>query len=119
MINFSTAIFDALTALVAGRVYPVTLPQEPRPTWPAIRYTPTGGSTYDTSCGNSDSDDQTIQIDAVATTYTAAAALAAQIETAMLAAMPCLLDSTPSADYDPETKTHRFVLLFTIQPSSN
>ena len=49
----NTAIFAALTGLVSGRVYLVMFPQQLLPAWPAIRYTPAGGTTHSTSCGTS------------------------------------------------------------------
>jgi len=117
--SHSAAIFAALGPLVGGRCYPVVFPQEPLPTWPAIRYTPTGGATYPSSCGDSDADDQTVQVHAVAETYSEAETLERAVRIALTQALPCTTDGAASFDYDSDTKTHRAVLLFTIQPTSD
>jgi len=117
----SEALHAALSTLVAGRVYPVMFPQEPLPTWPAIRYTPVGGSTNPDVCGSGDGtlDDVQVQIDCVADTYLAARTLQQQVRTALMAfTPPAVADGAPLFDYDAETRTHRAIQTFTLYPSS-
>jgi hypothetical protein len=125
--NQSAALFAALSPLVAGRVYPVAFPQEPLPTWPAIRYTPVGGTVWPDACGGGDGslDDVRVQIDCVAmasgTTpgYDAAVALANAVRAALTDFdPPCVPDGPALFDYDSETKTHRAIQDFTFYPSS-
>jgi hypothetical protein len=113
-------IHAKLAPIVSSRAFPVTFPQEPLPTWPAIRYTPTGGAVQQTSCGDADAPDLSIQIDAVATKFADVVALSGQIKTAMKAfSVPAVLENSPIFDYDAETKTHRAILSYTIAGSSN
>ena len=110
------AVFAAPTSLVGGRVYPVMFPQEPLPTWPAIRYTPAGGTTHSTSCGTSAEDDCTLQIDCVALNFDDALALAASARTALegIATLTVLADAPPLAEFDAETRTWRSLQRFTV-----
>lgn len=115
------ALHTALSALVAGRVYPVMFPQEPLPTWPAIRYTPVGGSIAPDACGSGDGtlDDVRVQIDSVAATFAAARLLASQVRTAMQSfTPPAVAEGPPIFDFDAETRTFRAIQDFTLYPSS-
>jgi hypothetical protein len=114
-------IHAKLAPLVANRAFPVTFPQQPLPTWPAIRYTPTGGTVQQTSCGDADEPDLSIQIDAVDVKFVdGLLPLVEQIKTAMKAfSVPAVLENSPIFDYDAETKTHRAILSYTIAGSSN
>jgi hypothetical protein len=120
----SEALHTLLAPLVAGRVFPVVFPQEPLPTWPAIRYTPVGGSTNPDVCGSGDGtlDDVQVQIDVVASTYLAARDLHNQVRAALMgwtAGPPAVADGAPIFDYDAETRTHRAIQTFTLYPSSS
>lgn len=106
----SALLLAALNPLVAGRVWALTFPQEPLPTWPAIRYTPLPGTVSADVCngGGSDTDDVPVQVDYVAATYEEAAALAELGRAALQAidapGLNVAADSTPRADFDPETR---------------
>lgn len=104
-------IFDAIKGLVSDRVFPVTFPQEPLPTWPAIRYTPTGGVIDQDACGSGDdeTDVPAYQIDVVAKTYDVARTLSNQARDA-LGAIGGVLDAPPSAVYDSEVKCFRVIM---------
>lgn len=117
----SEALHTLLASLVAGRCFPVMFPQRPLPDWPAIRYTPIGGTVYPDACGGGDGslDDPTVQIDSVATTYLAARNLALQVRAAMETfSPPAVPNGAVRFDFDPETKTHRASQDFTLYPSS-
>lgn len=120
MSAYFTEIFTILSPLVSTRVYPVTFPQAPAvPVWPAIRYTPTGGQVQNTSCGDADSPDISIQIDVVATTFAAVITLTESVKTAFNTfSVPAVLDNYPIFEYDAETKTHRAILQYTLAGSS-
>ena len=77
----SEALHSLLAPLVSGRCWPVVFPQKPAPTWPAIRYTPVGGTVTPDVCGGGDGtlDDVRVQIDCVAETYIAARNLSNQV----------------------------------------
>lgn len=120
--SLESDLFDALKTLVSNRVYPLTFwqPSGALPTWPAIRYTLSGAEPGATVCGDSGeaTADVRVQLDLVATTYTALRTL----RTAVLAAMvpfatPALWDGEDE-EYDEETKTFRARLDYVIYPSS-
>lgn len=117
-------IFTALAPLVGGtRCYPVMIPQEEGtpPVWPAIRYTPVGGTITPDACGGGTAvtDDQRVQIDCIAKTYKAAGALCELARAAMEAlAVPTVADGPPLYEYDAETQTFRAIQDFTIYGSS-
>lgn len=116
-------IFAALGPLVSSRCYPVMIPQEEGtpPVWPAIRYTPAGGTIIADACGGGTAvtDDQRVQIDCIAETYKAAGALCELARAAMEAlAVPTVADGPPLYEYDAETKTFRAIQDFTIYGSS-
>ena len=118
----SEALHAVLAPLVAGRCFPVVFPQEPLPTWPAIRYTPVGGTVHPDACGGGDGaeDDVRVQIDAVALTYAAARDLMNQVRAAMMTFNPPAVSDGPALfDYDADTKTHRAIQDFTLYPSSS
>lgn len=118
----SEALHTLLAPLVGGRCYPVMFPLQPLPEWPAIRYTPVGGTTYADACGAGDgtADDVRVQIDAVAATYAGAVQLAAQVRSALMAFVPPAVADGPAVfQYDAETRTHRAVQDFTFYPSSS
>lgn len=114
-------LFTALKTLVGNRVSPNEFPQPPAvPTWPAIRYTIVDSIPVVDICG--DGDDLTatprVQLDVVATTYTAVRALRLQVMAAMRAfSPPAILDSS-GGDYDTETKTYRERLDYLFHGSS-
>jgi len=117
----SEALHAVLAPLVAGRCFPVVFPQEPLPTWPAIRYTPIGGTVHPDACGAGDGaeDDVRVQIDCVAETYLAARNLCNAVRAAMMAFNPPAVSDGPALfDYDADTKTHRAIQDFTLYPSS-
>src|SRR5678815_3100490 len=114
-------IFTALKSLVGNRVSPNEFPQPPAvPTWPAIRYTIIDTIPVVDICGDGDDSTATprIQLDVVATTYTAVRALRLQVMAAMRTfTPPAILDSS-GGDYDPETKTYREQLDYLFHGSS-
>lgn len=117
----SQALHALLAPLVGGRCFPVVFPLEPLPAWPAIRYTPVGGTVWPDACGSGDgtADDARVQIDSVAATYAAAVQLAQQVRTALMDFdPPAVADGAALFQYDSETRTHRAVQDFTFYPSS-
>lgn len=119
MSAYFAELYSRMAPLVGNRVFPVTYPQEPLPTWPAIRYTPTGGALQQTSCGDAMDGDVSVQIDVVALKFVDLVPLVAQVRTSLDAfSVPCVLDSEPGFEYDAETKTHRAILQYTIAGST-
>lgn len=117
----SEALHTLLAPLVGGRCYPVMFPQEPLPTWPAIRYTPVGGTVWPDVCGSGDGaeDDARVQIDSVAETFVGARLLAQQVRTALKTFDPPAVADGPAVfEFDAETRTFRAIQDFTIYPSS-
>jgi hypothetical protein len=117
----SEELHAVLSPLVAGRVWPVMFPQSPLPTWPAIRYTPVGGTVYPDACGSGDgsADDVRVQIDCVAITYQEARDLNQQVRTLLMDFVPpAVADGPPIFDFDPELRVHRAIQDFTLYPSS-
>ena len=117
----SEALHSLLAPLVANRCWPVMFPQKPLPTWPAIRYTPIGGTVTPDACGGGDGtlDDPTVQIDAVAETYIAARNLNIQIRDLLMDfTPPAVPNGPPVFDFDPELRVFRAVQDFTFYPSS-
>ncbi len=117
------AIFTALRSLVADRIYPNEFPQgNPLPVWPAIRFTIIVGDPSPTLCGtgDEDGDDIIVFIDVVAATYPAMRSLKAQVITALQSTdPPCARESGGQEGPDGETKTHRVVMTYRFQQSSN
>jgi len=117
----SEALYAALAPLVAGRCFPVMFPQEPLPTWPAIRYTPVGGTAWADACGSGDGtlDDARVQIDSVAHSYDGARQLAQLVRAALTSFNPPAVTESPALfDFDAETRTFRASQDFTFYPSS-
>lgn len=117
----SEALHAALAPLVAGRCWPVMFPQKPLPEWPAIRYTPVGGTVHPDACGGGDgsADDARVQIDCVAASYLAARDLALQVRAALMTFTPPAVPEGPVLfDFDPELKVHRAIQDWTLYPSS-
>lgn len=117
-------ILTALGPLVDDKVWGVVFPQEKLPEWPAIRFTPVGGSISADVCngGDADTDDIQVQFDYVAKTYQAAGELCAQGRTALQAidqpGLHVAAVSPEVVDYDPETKTYRATQDFIFSGSS-
>jgi hypothetical protein len=117
----SEALHALLAPLVAGRCFPVMFPQTPLPTWPAIRYTPVGGTVWPDACGGGDGlvDDVRVQIDCVCTSYLEARNLGQSVRSALLAFDPPAVPDGPATfSFDAETKTHVCLQDFTLYPSS-
>jgi hypothetical protein len=116
----SGVVFTALRSLVADKCYPSAFPQEPLPTWPAIRYTIVSEAPIEDLCGTDtvETDDVSVQVDAVARTYGAMIALRDQVITAMMALDPPAVRVGGFETYDEETKTHRAILDYVFYPSS-
>jgi hypothetical protein len=121
-VSSGSIIVDRLEDLVGGRVYANTFPQEPDlPTWPAIRFTVISEIPFPDQCGSEDTatDDVHVQIDAVSESYDDLLALKALIIAAMaLGDVPALRESGGFETFDSETKTHRTILEYTLQPST-
>lgn len=119
--TLETAIFTALRSLVSDRVYPSTFPQAPSiPVWPAIRYTFISIEPVVDILGDGDDTtaDSRIQIDAVASTFTAARYLRLEIMNVMRLFDPPAILEFSSAEYDADSKTHRSILDYAFYPSS-
>lgn len=120
--SLETALFTALKSLVGNRVSPVTFPQPPAvPTWPAIRYTFISTVPIEDLCG--DGDDETaealVQLDLVASTFSAARALRLQVMAAMRTFDPPAILQNSSGEFDADTKTYREQLDYLFHPSSS
>lgn len=74
-------LFDTLKPLVANRVYPLVMPQNP--TYPAIVYNRISSAAQNVLEGGSTIDQVRIQVDTYATTYSAAKSLARLVRLAM------------------------------------
>ncbi len=119
--TIEASIFTALGPLVSNRVYPVSFPLTGAvPVWPAIRYTFISVVPTLTICGDGGDEtaDTRVQIDAVATTFSAARALRTQIMTAMRTFYPPAEFETSNSEDDPVTKTYRERIDFVIRASS-
>lgn len=118
-----TVLVGLLSALVGGRIYASTFPQEPEePTWPAIRFTVISEEPFADQCGSETTatDDARVQIDVVAATYDQMLSLKASVIAAMAAssAPPAQRETGGFETFDSDTKTHRAVLDYILQPSS-
>jgi len=120
-VTIKTDVFDALQALVDGRCHPSHFPQESeKPTWPAIRIAFSLRNVDDDLCGDSDDDtaDLALEVDICALDYDECQVLRGQVRVIMKAfSPPAILESDFSA-FDPDSKTERVVLEYTIYPSS-
>ena len=113
-------IFTTLNGLVGGRCFPSRFPQEPElPTWPAIRYT-TANDAVEDLCGTvgADVDDVRVQIDVVAKTHGGMLTLRDQV-IAALRGVQCARQPGGFQTFDDETRTHRAVLFYLFQQSSD
>lgn len=100
------------------------IPQEEDkpPVWPAIRYTPVGGTITLDACGGGTAAtyDQRVQVDCIAENYKACGALCELARAAMEGlAVPCAADGPPIYEWDSETRTFRSIQDFTIYGSSS
>lgn len=116
-----TDLFDALKSLVGNRVAPIVFPQPPAvPTWPAIRYSFPSVNPVVDLCG--DGDDTTaevrVQLDAVATTYSAARQLRLDIMAIMRTFDPPAILEFSTSDYDSTTKVYIEIMQYTLHGSS-
>lgn len=112
-------IYTALSGLVNGRCFPSHFPQDPDlPVWPAIRYL-TFNDAVEDLCGTvgADVDDVRVQIDVVAKTHGGMLTLRDQVITA-LRSVQCARQSGGFQTFDEETKTHRSVLFYLFQQST-
>ena len=117
-----TVLVGLLSSLVGGRIYASTFPQvNAQPTWPAIRFTVVAEEPYADQCGSETTatDDVRVQLDLVALDYDTAQALKASVIAAMATSTPpSVREPGGFESFDVETKTHRVVLDYTLQPSS-
>jgi len=106
--SLKSDIYDALKGLVSLRCYPDRFPQQNSPTWPAIRYSVVGGTSWEDLCGDggAEAEDVRVQIDWVAETDPAREALTPQIRAAMTT-LGWRIQGTPLEMFDAETKTFR------------
>lgn len=115
-------VVGLLSALVDGRIYASTFPQEASaPTWPAIRFSVISEEPFADQCGSETTatDDTRVQIDVVAATYDEMLTLKAAVIAAMATSAPPAQRETGGFEtFDSDTKTHRAVLDYTLQPSS-
>jgi hypothetical protein len=114
-------LYTTLGPLVGNRCYPQEFPQATSaPVWPAIRYSVIDETPEPSVCGtNAGSDDRVrVQLDVVARDYSAMRTLKAAVLQALASTSPPNTRDAGFEFFDPETKTHRGVLLFTFHPSS-
>lgn len=120
--SYGPALLALLGPLVDARCWPDYFPQLDAPTWPAIRVTHIGGAITLDACGSGDpeTDDVDVQIDVVTIDAAARDALVSAVRTAVqTSALPAVLNAAPVHTWDPETRTHRGILLFTLYGSSS
>jgi hypothetical protein len=79
--NIGVALQNALAGLVAGRVYPVRLPDEP--VFASIRYSDVTTNYFTTLCGQSNLSESRYRLDVFATTIIEAEQIAASIQSIM------------------------------------
>lgn len=106
------ALKTALGSLVSGRCYPMQRPQNAAV--PAIVYSIISDDPQNTLCGTGTLYNARVQVDAWATTYTAARTLADSIAAAMAAStmQNVLIDRHPEPDETEDLR--RWVLEFSI-----
>lgn len=118
-------LYQTLRALVDDRCYPNRFPQpldNTAPLWPAIRYTISSSEPAPSLCGTNDasSDDVTVRIEAVATTYAGMQSLRDLIIAAIQDTDPPSTRGPAGFETDDaETKTHRALLEYTFHPSTD
>jgi hypothetical protein len=120
-VTIEASLFTALGSLVSNRVYPITFPLTGAvPVWPAIRYSFISVTPSITICGDGGDEtaDTRIQIDIVATTFSAVRTLRSQVMTAMLTFSPPAVFENSFSSYDEQTKTFREQIDFVIYASS-
>lgn len=119
--SVETDLFTALSTLVDNRCYPITFPQTGTvPVWPAIRYTLVSVVPAIALCGDSGDDaaDTRVQLDVVASTYSAARALRLDVLAAMQTFVPPAIFENSSDQYDSETKTYRSQIDYIVYKSA-
>jgi hypothetical protein len=120
-VTIEASLFTALGSLVSNRVYPITFPLTGAvPVWPAIRYSFISVTPSITICGDGGDEtaDTRIQIDIVATTFSAVRTLRSQVMTAMLTFSPPAVFENSFSSYDEQTKTFREQIDFVTYASS-
>jgi hypothetical protein len=120
-VTIEASLFTALGSLVSNRVYPITFPLTGAvPVWPAIRYSFISVTPSITICGDGGDEtaDTRIQIDIVATTFSAVRTLRSQVMTAMLTFSPPAVFENSFSSYDEQTKTFREQVDFVTYASS-
>jgi hypothetical protein len=108
------ALQAALAGLVAGRVYPVRLPDAP--VFPAIRYSTVNTNYLNTLCGQTNLSESRYRIDVFATTITEAEQIAASILSIMRGTSLGFKNVPLSAidGYEPTVAIYRKMLDFQI-----
>jgi len=105
-------LFNALTVLVAGKVYPAVAKQGEAA--PYIIYQSVVSTTSNTLGGASNLQNTRIQVSGYANNYAAAAALGKNITAAMANASFTNIKLTDQMLYEPDVKLHRVMLDFSI-----
>jgi hypothetical protein len=119
--SVETDLFTALSDLVDDRCYPITFPQTGGvPVWPAIRYTLVSVVPAIALCGDSGDEaaDTRVQLDVVASSYSAMRALRLDVQAAMRTFVPPAIFENSSDQYDSETKTYRSQVDYIIYKSA-
>lgn len=112
-------LYTHFASLVGNRFVP-KFPQPPAiPTWPAIRYRIETFALVDV-CGDGDDDtaEQTVILEIVASTYTAARALRLQVLALAKTFDPPMIAGFNHGEEDAETKTWREIQELTVHGSS-
>lgn len=121
--NHSALIYAALAPLVSNRCYPVVFAQSGASGWPAIRYTPVGGTAWPDACGTGDGAEDTVrvQIDCAALKFDDAMALATQVRAALAAvpSPPFISEGPPVCNFDADARVFLARQDFLIDPSSS
>jgi Protein of unknown function (DUF3168) len=110
----NVALQAALAGLVAGRVYPIRLPDDP--VYPSLRYSNVNTNNHNTLCGPSNLTDARYRVDIFATTVKECDQIAASI-LAIMRGPAFGYQNTPLANidgYEPTVGLYRKTLDFQI-----
>ena len=100
-----------LTALVAARIYPVTLPEDC--IYPAVVYQLADRQYLRTLCGDAGASLNSVAVDSYAPTYSEARAVADAVRAALAAVPGCSVGSE-SDQHEPDMDLHQVAALFSL-----
>lgn len=107
-----TTIFSTLSSLVAGRCYPLQMPQTP--TYPSIVYTRIASDPKNRLEGGASLDQVRLQIDCYSTSYESAKTLSWAVRGAMESASFKATLQFDTDIYEPEVNVYRVMMDFYV-----